>query len=82
MGCAGRLEINVLDTGLGQLVAEILCPGAFRGTDSQEEELDLRIKRGRIKGLKACNKCQSSTRRGDEFPTRDFDAHVSKNSQF
>src|SRR6202142_107117 len=42
---AGRLEIDILDAGLGQLIAEVLRTGAFHGADSQEEDLDPLVER-------------------------------------
>jgi len=36
----GRFEIDVLDTGFDQVVAEILGVRAFCGSDSQKEDLD------------------------------------------
>jgi hypothetical protein len=36
VGRAGRLEIHVLDTGLGQPLAKVLGAGAFQRADSQE----------------------------------------------
>ena len=43
VGRARRLEEDVLDSGLGQLFAEILRAGAFHGADSQEKDLHLLI---------------------------------------
>src|ERR1035437_8308484 len=45
MGRTRRLEIEVLDPGLGQLFAEILRARAFHGADSQEKDLHLLIER-------------------------------------
>src|SRR5208283_806482 len=44
-----RLEINVRDTGLGQLLAEVLGAGALHRADPQEEDFDLLIERGSIR---------------------------------
>ena len=44
MGRTRRLEIDVLDPGLGQLFAEILCTRTFHGADPQEKDLHLLIK--------------------------------------
>ena len=45
---ARRFEINVLYSGLGQLIAEVPGAGAFHRTDSQKEDFDLLIKCGRV----------------------------------
>jgi hypothetical protein len=45
MGRTRRLEIGVLDPGLGQLLAEILRARAFHRADSQEKDLYLLIER-------------------------------------
>src|SRR6185295_13128747 len=44
VGRTRRLEIEVLDPGLGQLFAEILRARAFHGADSQEKDLHFLIK--------------------------------------
>src|SRR5450759_5850986 len=45
MGRTRRLEIEVLDPGLGQLFAEILRARALHGAYSQEKDLHLLIER-------------------------------------
>src|SRR6185369_9728261 len=45
VGRTRRLEIEVLDAGLGQLFAEILRARAFDGADSQEKDLHFLIER-------------------------------------
>src|SRR5689334_1364081 len=43
MGRAGRLEVDVLDSDLRQLLTEVLCPGPFHRADPEEENFHLLV---------------------------------------
>src|SRR5689334_5630442 len=45
---AGRLEIYVVNSGVRQLLAEVLCPGPFHGPDSEEQDLHFLVELVRI----------------------------------
>ena len=49
MGRARRFKVDILNAGLGQLIAEIFGIGTFHRTNSQEQDLDLVIERGGIR---------------------------------
>lgn len=48
-GNARRFEIDVVDAGLGQLIAEVFGAGALHGADSQEEDFNLLVERVRVR---------------------------------
>jgi hypothetical protein len=48
VGCAGRLEIHIVNAGRRQSVAELLGSLPFDGPDSEEHDLDLVVEGRRI----------------------------------